>query len=122
EQCDPTGTVWTVTDSCSASCVMGKCTLVSLDITMNQNLDGEIVVDNDVVVHSGVTVTSPTGSLTIRANNITVENMATITATAKGNPSGFGQGSSCYTYCYPGGGGYGTDGSGGGNVFGSTTD
>jgi hypothetical protein len=35
------------------------------DIAANRTLDGEIVVDGPVIVRSGATVTSSTGSLTI---------------------------------------------------------
>jgi hypothetical protein len=114
EQCDPTGTVWNNTMTCPGSCESGTCAMTTLDITMNQNLDGEIYVDGDFYIRSGVTVTSQTGELTIHAQNITIENMGTLTSVAKGNPNGWGQGGSATSYYYSGGGGgNATSGNGG---------
>ena len=105
EECNTAGTAWSTVDTCAGSCSSGKCALTSLDVTMNRNLDGEIVVDGDFTVRSGVTVTASTGELTVRARNITVENMGTITAAPKGNKYGSGNGSAAGNSSYGGGGG-----------------
>ncbi len=105
EECNTAGTTWTTVETCAGSCSSGVCALTSLDVTTNRNLDGEIVVDGDFTVRSGVTVTATTGMLTVRARNITVENMGTITAAPKGNKNGRGNGTSSSTSSYSGGGG-----------------
>jgi hypothetical protein len=132
EECNGSGTAWATTETCTTFCddASATCALTALDITVNTNLDGEIVVDGPVVIHSGATLSSPAGDLTIRATSITVELNGSITAAPTGqNPLGNG---GAYTCCGCGGagGGYGTAGSyntscgttGVGPAFGSTTD
>jgi hypothetical protein len=105
EECNTAGTAWSTVETCPGSCSSGVCALTSLDVTTNRNLNGEIVVDGDFTVRSGVTVTATGGALTVRARNITVENMGTITAAPKGNKYGRGNGTSATTTSYSGGGG-----------------
>ena len=132
ESCNPAGTAWTPVETCSAACYSGACTLPGLDITASRTLDGEVVVTGDVIVRSGVTITVPTGNLTVRAHAITIETGATITVGATGSSAaGRGGIDSRYSDESGGGGGYGTAGSHGGSTtaanpggspFGSDTD
>lgn len=112
ETCDSTGTSWTLTETCTTFCEAGVCALDGLEIAADQTLEGEILVDGPVVVRSGATLTSATGSLTIRASSITVEADASISVAPTGeSPQGAGfTGNSSV----PGGtgGGYGTYGAG----------
>jgi hypothetical protein len=115
EQCNTAGTAWTIQESCSGLCTAGACDLVGLDVTTNQNLDGEIWVDGAVVVHSGATLNSPTGNLTIHASSIVVETGGSIAVaptgqTAAGTGSAGGYNSYYGTY-YNGTGGNYTSGS-----------
>lgn len=129
ETCNAGGTAWTVTETCPAFCdaPTTTCALVSLDVTGNKDLDGVVVVAGDIIIRTGATLNSPSGDLTLRAKNILVENLASITAAPKGqNPSGQGgSGYSSYS-AGGGGGGYGSTGGygygGGGPAFGSDTD
>lgn len=116
EECNATGTAWSSVETCSASCYKGACTLPSLDVTASRDLDGEVVVSGDVIIRSGVTVTVPSGELTLRARQINVENGATIRVTPIGrSPEGRGGVDSRYRDESGGGGGYGTPGSRGGS-------
>ena len=126
EECNTAGTAWTSVETCSVACSSGVCALDKLDVTMSRTMQGEIVVQGDFTIRSGVTVTADTGELTIRAKNITVENAATLTAAPKGNSQGAGGTGSSSSYP-GGGGGYGSGGAAatgasGGSAFGSNTD
>jgi hypothetical protein len=132
EECNTAGTAWTPVETCSAACYSGACTLAGLDITADRKLDGEVVVSGDAIVRSGVTVTVPSGELTLRAHSITIEAGATIRVEPSGNsPAGHGGIDTRYPDESGGGGGYGTPGQHGGSVsasnpggpaFGSDTD
>lgn len=116
EQCNGAGTTWTAVETCTGTCSSGRCALGSLDVTMNRTLDGDILVDGDFIVRSGVTVTANSGELTVRAKNIVVENMGTITVAPKGNKYGNGQGGSSSSSSEASGGG-GGNGTAGGNGY-----
>jgi hypothetical protein len=117
EECNTTGTAWNPVETCTATCYSGACTLAALDVTASRNMDGEVVVVGDVIIRSGVTVSVPSGQLTVRARSITVEAGATINVTAKGDsPEGRGGVDSRYSDQSGGGGGYGTQGSRGGST------
>jgi hypothetical protein len=129
EQCNGAGTTWTPVETCTGSCSSGRCALANLDVTMNRSLDGEIYVDGDFIVRSGITVQVPSGDLTVYAKNITIENMGTINAVPRGNPYGWGSGGrGPYDYSGGAGGGNGTSGSPGtgggtgGSAINSNTD
>ncbi len=104
-----------------------QCAVAALEVTGNQDYDGTLVVDGALVVRSGATLNSPTGDLTIIADQIVVENGGSIAVAATGSETA-GQGgdgnynySSCGNYRYGGGGGgYGTNGSGATGVCGGT--
>ncbi len=130
EECSADGTAWKSVDTCATYCESGQCALPGLDITASKNLDGLVLVSGDIVVRSGVTLTSPAGDLTLKAKNITVENGASIAANPTGQtPEGGGANQSGSYRNGGGGGGYAQSGaydssgySPGGGVFGSTTD
>ncbi len=137
ETCDAGGASWSATETCGTFCAYGTCALDGLDIATNMDLNGEIYVDGDVLVRSGVTLSSSLGDLTIRAGSITVESGASIGVSASGlGPDGMGeQGQFCTGGFHGGtGGGYGTAGtrgpigssgracSSGGRPFGSAQD
>jgi hypothetical protein len=98
-------------------------------VTGQTTLDGVVYVKGAVDVHSGATLSSPTGNLTIYADSITVENGGSI-AVAPTGATATGAGGNGYwdgyeNYIGGGGGGYATAGSGGsapGPAWGSTTD
>ena len=114
EECNGAGTTWTPVETCTGSCTSGRCALANLDVTMNKSLDGTIYVDGDFIVRSGITVQVPSGELTVYAKNISIENMGTINAAARGNGQGYGAGGTGpYGYSGAGGGGNGTSGGNG---------
>jgi hypothetical protein len=136
ERCEG-GTSWTSEATCTTFCTHGSCALDGLDVAANMELDGEIVVDGDVLVRSGATLRSPSGDLTLRARSITVQAGGSIAVDATGLGSE-GAGYEGY-FCSGGynggsGGGHGTAGTIGptgssgvvctspGPAFGSSTD
>jgi len=133
ETCNATGSAWTVSESCSTFCEEARCALPSLDVGANKNMDGDQLIDGDVIIRAGATLSSPTGNLTLRTRGaIKVELGGSIVVNPTGTTS-TGAGScpypcSYYSYYAAGGGGYGTagqagtSGSGGGASWGSTTD
>ena len=110
EQCNATGAAWDLVETCTTFCSMGRCALDGLEVAADTFLEGVVIVDGDVVVRSGATVTSSTGDLTINASSILVENGASISVAPTGE-SPEGQGGTYGTYD-GGGGGYGTTGMG----------
>lgn len=132
EQCDANGTAWTVVETCGAYCdaFAAKCALDKLDITVSQDLDGEIVVDGAVTIASPAKVTVPSGRLTIRAKSIVLAAGAAIEVTPiGGSPEGTASKPCSNNENDGSGGGYGTPGSRGacgdsyvGPAFGSATD
>ena len=128
EQCNATGTDWVAQQTCSTYCLDAQCALDGLDIPSDTQMDGTIVVQGVVHVHDGATLSSPSGNLTIIADEIDVDMGGTISVAAVGTTSpGKGiDGQSFSTYYYDGaGGGYGTSGNGpdgGGQAWGSSTD
>ena len=115
ETCNATGSAWTVTETCGTFCEEARCALPSLDVGANKTMDGDQLVDGDIIIRSGATLSSPTGNLTLRTRgSITVEMGASIVANPTGKSSE-GAGSCYYYYSYyaAGGGGYGTAGGGG---------
>jgi hypothetical protein len=130
ETCNATGTAWDAGAACTTFCDAGVCALDGLEIAANTTMEGDVLVDGAVVVRSGATLTSATGSLTIRATSITIENGASISVAATGDsPDGRG-GNGVYTgstYTGGGGGAYGVAGGGytssiRGRVWGSSVD
>ena len=115
EECNTAGTAWTPVDSCTTSCSAGACALASLDVTSSRRLEGDIYVDGDFIVRSGVTLTAPK-DLNVHARSITVESGAVVIAEPTGNP-GKGRGSidGRWSDQSGGGGGYGTAGARGGS-------
>ncbi len=122
-------------DTCSTYCdaTTAQCALPGLDVTSNTDLDGVVVVKGAAVVHSGATLNSPTGNLTIIADSITVQNGGSIVVAPTGAmPDGKGADGTYYSYygyAYGGGGGghaaKGTNGSSGiagGNAYGLAAD
>ena len=66
ETCNAQGTQWSVTEMCTGTfCDVGRCARPTLEITNNTNLDGDILVQGDVIVRTGATLTSPAGNLSI---------------------------------------------------------
>ncbi|TXD34145.1 hypothetical protein FRC98_19100 [Lujinxingia vulgaris] len=131
ETCNSAGTAWEVAETCAGSCdiTAATCALDELDITADTNLDGLIIVNGPFIIRPGVTVTSPTGDLTIRASSIHVELGGSIVMSPTGDdPRGRGRDgrycSSDYSYTDGSGGSYGTRGTGflctsAGSTFGS---
>ncbi|MEZ4337554.1 MAG: carboxypeptidase-like regulatory domain-containing protein [Sandaracinaceae bacterium] len=140
EACAADGSGYEVAEACTTACVRGRCALERLDVTSDMDLDGEIIVAGPVNVFPGITLRSPSGNLTIRAERITIDEGASIIASPTGDsPAGRG---GAGDRCYGGGitsegggagGGYGTAGTrgairgytcggGGGRVWGSDTD
>ena len=125
EACNMTGSAYTVTESCTTFCEDARCAMPSLDVTSNKMLDGDQLIDGDIIIRSGATLTSPAGDLTLRTRGaIMVEMGASIVVNPTGNsPDGTGT-----SYYGGGGGGYGSNGgngyssSYGGSAWGSTTD
>ncbi|MEZ4234244.1 MAG: hypothetical protein R3B89_34030 [Polyangiaceae bacterium] len=72
------------------------CAVAALEITGNEDFDGTLVVDGALVVRPGATLNSPSGDLTIIADQIVVENK--LSATGQ-------NGSSAGAYDEGGGGG-----------------
>ena len=135
ETCNADGTMWTVTMTCQTFCADSTCALDGLDVTSDQSLDGIVHVKGAVDVHAGATLSSPTGSLTIFADSITVETGGAIAVAPTGlTGSGSGEDGTC-TNCESEAGSYGTgdrvwgstqnadvfQGSPGGKSFGTTT-
>jgi hypothetical protein len=106
EQCNGSGTMWTVVQMCTTFCADSECALPGLDVTGTMALDGIVHVEGAVDVHDGGTIDSATGVLTIFADSITVEVGGAITMAATGtSPQGAGNNSTC-TDCDPGPGTY----------------
>lgn len=131
EACNATGTAYTLVETCSTFCDNAQCALASLDIALNRDMDGEILVAGAVIVRSGATLNSPTGNLTIRAKSITIENGGSIAAAPTGQTAvgggvqGRWNGGSYYLG--GGGGSYGSAGPNGnwsspGAIYGSDRD
>ncbi len=126
ETCNMTGSAYALTESCSTFCEDARCAIASLDVATNKTLDGDQLVDGDIIIRSGATLTSPTGDLTLRTRGaIMVETGASIVVNPTGSSSS-GAGRSGGSYYGGSGGGYGTAGgngySTGGYAWGSTTD
>lgn len=137
ERCAASGTAWSAVETCTTRCAYGTCALAGLDVAANMDLDGEVLVDGDVLVRSGATLRSPSGDLTLRARQITVESGGSIAVSATGmGPDGAGQDGNFCARGFNGGsgGGYGSPGTigptgsggspctSGGPSFGSTND
>jgi len=130
ETCNGTGSAWTVSETCGTFCEDARCALPSLDVGANKTMDGDQLIDGDIIIRSGATLSSPTGNLTLRTRgSITVEMGASIVVNPTGtSPDGAGSCYPYYSYYAAGGGGYGTSGapgtggSGVGYQWGSTTD
>ncbi|MFO0580161.1 MAG: carboxypeptidase-like regulatory domain-containing protein [Polyangia bacterium] len=129
ESCNPAGSAWTVSESCSTFCDSARCAAPTLDVSSNKMLDGDQLVDGDIIIRTGATLTSPAGDLTLRTRGaILVEMGASIVVNPTGDsPDGHGGDGYSYSYYSGGGGGYGSNGSngyagGGGGTWGSLTD
>ncbi|MBX3270868.1 MAG: carboxypeptidase-like regulatory domain-containing protein [Sandaracinaceae bacterium] len=137
EVCGAGGASWSARETCTTFCTHGSCALAGLDVAANMDLDGDLVVDGDVLVRSGATLRSPSGRLSIRARNITVQAGGSIAVVARGvGPEGAGVDGFFCTGGFNGGsgGGHGTAGTVGptgssgrtctnpGPAFGSATD
>lgn len=126
ETCNTTGSAYGLTESCTTFCEDARCAIASLDVATNKTLDGDQLVDGDIIIRSGATLTSPAGDLTLRTRGaIMVETGASIVV----NPTGMsstGAGRAGGNYYGGSGGGYGTAGSSGqysgGYSWGATTD
>lgn len=106
QTCNAEGTMWVTQETCASFCEEGVCAIEGLDITSDMQLDGTVVVANAVVVRAGATLSSPTGSLTIIAGSITVENGGSISVAATGAVvAGKGFDATCLG-CSSGGGRY----------------
>lgn len=118
QQCNSGGSGYTTIETCSSFCDVpsATCAVAALEITGNEDFDGTLVVDGALVVRSGATLNSPSGDLTIIADQIVVENGGTIAVAPTGSESagagGVGAYSDSCSYRYPGGGGggYGSNG------------
>ena len=84
QQCNEEGTMWVTQETCSTFCEEGVCAIDGLDVTSDMSLDGPVVVAGDVFVRAGATLSSPTGNLTIFAQNITVEAGGSVAAAPTG--------------------------------------
>lgn len=127
ETCNAGGSAWNVTEMCSTFCDSARCAIASLDVAANKSLDGDQLVDGDIIIRSGATLTSPKGDLTLRTRGaILVEMGASIVVNPSGDNSEGQGGDGYYSYQSGGGGGYGTGGgsgsTSGGAAWGSTTD
>jgi hypothetical protein len=128
ETCNTDGSAWTVNEMCSTFCDSARCAQPSLDVAANKSLDGDQLIDGDVIIRSGATLTSPKGDLTLRTRgSILVEMGASIVVNPTGESSSGTGGYGGSSYYGGGGGGYGGSGSGGygssgGSAWGSQTD
>jgi hypothetical protein len=117
QKCNMEGTHWDTVETCATFCQDGLCALDGLDVASDMSLDGSILVAGAVTVHSGATLSSPTGNLTITADTITVETGGAISMAPTGK-SPDGKGNDAFSFSQqPSGGGYGT-----GRTWGSTQD
>ncbi|MEO8704029.1 MAG: hypothetical protein ABI867_28520, partial [Kofleriaceae bacterium] len=122
QKCNEEGTGFETIETCSTFCAEGVCALDGLDVTTDQAMDGVVVVAGAVTIHSAATLSSPTGNLTIFADDLVVELGGAITVAPTGaSPLGKGFDGAC-TNCTTGGGSYGTTGPQGGTRYGSLTD
>ena len=85
ETCAADGSHWVPGTECATFCQEGTCALAGLDVASDMTLEGTIVVSGAVTVHSGATLSSATGNLTIFADSISVENGGSIAAAATGS-------------------------------------
>jgi hypothetical protein len=127
EQCNANGTNWVPQQACQFGCLDGQCALNGLDVPSDTQMDGIVVVKGVVHVHDGATLSSPSGNLTIIADEIDVDMGGSI-AVAPTGTTAQGQGTNGITNSsseYDGiGGGYGTFGNGwtSSSQWGSTSD
>ena len=106
QQCNEEGTMWVTQETCSTFCEEGVCAIDGLDVTSDMSLDGPVVVAGDVFIRSAATLSSPSGNLTIIAQNITVENGGSVAVAPTGSVvDGKGNDGACST-CSVGGGFY----------------
>jgi len=109
EVCDGAGTTWNVMTACPIACdgPSTSCALDKLDITVDTDLNGEVVVNGPITVTQPAKITSSTGNLTLRATSITLGAGAQIVIASTGStPDGtYAGNANCGS-----GGGYGTYG------------
>jgi hypothetical protein len=84
EQCNATGTNWVPQQMCQFGCLDGQCALNGLDVASDQQLDGLVVVKGLAHIHNGATLSSPSGNLTIIADEIDVDMGGTISVAPTG--------------------------------------
>jgi len=98
ETCNSSGTGWDAGETCTTYCASGQCALDGLNVDMNSNYDGQLIVAGDFVVSGSSTLTSTVGDLTIIADNIRVEAGAAIAVAPTGTDK---RGVTCgYPYYY----------------------
>lgn len=127
ETCNAAGSTWTPTEMCTTFCDAARCAKPTLEVSVNTNLDGDILVAGDIVIKTGATLTSPSGNLSLTTRGaILVESGASIVVACTGQtPEGQGRDDNSYG---GGGAGYGSSGgnarfaSNAGPAYGSTTD
>ena len=127
ETCNTLGSAYMLTEACTTFCDAAVCAIPSLDVATNRMLDGDQLVDGDIIIHSGATLTSPAGNLTLRTRGlVVVETGASIVVNPTGKSSGGIPPGSNPRYYGGSGAGYGTAGTNsynyGGSPWGSTTD
>ena len=113
ELCDVTGTTWNVMTACPIACdgPSTSCALDKLDITVDTDLNGEVVVNGPVTVTQPAKITSTSGNLTLRATSISIGAGAQIVISATGStPDGVPTGFCTNSVNDGSGGGYGSVG------------
>jgi hypothetical protein len=75
EQCKADGEGWTELETCTHRCdgALAACEQSDLDVQSDTSLEGEVLVSGTFRVRAGVTVTVPSGNLSVRASSIVVE-------------------------------------------------
>lgn len=100
ETCNAAGSAWVAAQSCMYECYRGDCTQNDLLIDgTTQTLEGDLKFSNNVTIRNqGQLRVGPSGTLKIRARNITVESNTTINANDLGVETR-GQGGSATATC-----------------------
>ena len=105
EVCNSSGTAFEVEESCDTSCsdITNDCAEEDWLVTSDTSRDGKVVVDGEVIVFGGAELYSPSGTLEIYADSITVQSGGSIVMAATGDdPEGegaYGRSCTCGQFC-----------------------
>jgi Carboxypeptidase regulatory-like domain len=87
EVCNGAGNAWTQEAACTTYCYGGSCAEpgLTVDADANKKLDGEHVIDGDVVIKNSSMVSVASGKLVLRAKNVVIDATSSIVVDPNGS-------------------------------------